>query len=259
MKLLPFYKLYSWIIEEMGASTDACLIAMIYSFQENGKECCLSYADIANFLKVSRCNAINKIKKLESLEYITIEKRKNKFGGDTTSFYTVNISKFNIIGGIENDTPPSIENDTPGVSKSIPIIENNNREYNNRELIIESVKKKATVGNDEAEPQPDRAKELTPFPHLRLTQLEYDLVCRGFDFKKTKRGSLNGYLVYLEEEVAKGKYVSVSHFQVLIAWLEKDTGTTLDEKKTMHRIQCCETVAEEQERLKRESMGEVYL
>ena len=106
MNFLKFYKLHDWMISEMGASTDAALIAVLYSFAEMKQECRFSYSPIADILKVSRCNAISRIKKLNAAGYITITSKDRE-----TNVYTVCVENFNR-ASIENDTTkqkPSIK------------------------------------------------------------------------------------------------------------------------------------------------------
>ena len=121
MKTLKFYKLYDWIIDEMGLSADAGLIAVIHSFAEMRKECQMSYTDFADILKVSRRKAIDRIKRLANDGYLHIKTSENENGKQANS-YTVNYAKFgNITTPSDgNVTTPSDGNVTTLVTETSP-------------------------------------------------------------------------------------------------------------------------------------------
>ena len=112
MKKLKFYKLYDWIIEEMGVSADAGIIAIVQSFAEMGKECCMSYTDFADVLKVSRRQAFNRIKALVNDGYLKAEATNEEEAKETgwkASIYTVNYGKFTGNTPIEENCNTPIE------------------------------------------------------------------------------------------------------------------------------------------------------
>ena len=78
MKLMPFYKLHNWIIEEFGFSSEMGAYLLIYSFHENGKVCDLSQTSFAEALGCSRMQAFRILKELEDAGYIISEKRSAK-------------------------------------------------------------------------------------------------------------------------------------------------------------------------------------
>ena len=266
VKISAFYMVESWIIEEVGFNTNACIIAYIYSYQKNKNKCTPKLDTLSEIMKMSRPAIIRHLKQLESNGYIETVRHINegKKTSNQINEYRVNLKKFpqyqckgeticcnetsqhcNETSQHCNETLQSQCNETLQQSNETlqsqcnetlqplniinkPIIENINTESS----LIESENRPT------AEPEKqERAKELTHFPFVKLSQDEYDLIERGFDFTKTKRGSFTDYLVYLNEQASKGKYSSTSHFEVLKGMLESDTKTKFDEKKVRRTMQ----------------------
>lgn len=117
MKYLKFYKLHDWILEEFGASSEAVIIAIIYSFAENGTECKMSYSQFADVLRCTRPRAIDKIRRLIEAGYISVITN-----GTHINTYTVNCEVFNNDGAASSPSGTSYDaaSSPSGTSASSP-------------------------------------------------------------------------------------------------------------------------------------------
>ena len=271
-KISSFYMVESWIIEEVGFNTNACIIAYIYSYQKNKNKCTPKLDTLSEIMKMSRPAIIRHLKQLESNGYIETVRHINegKKTSNQINEYRVNLKKFpqyQCKGGKSdcnetsqhcnetlqhcNETSQqSNETLQPHCNETLQHCNETSQPQSNETLqplnitnnsIIENINTESSLIESEnrptAEPEePERAKELTHFPSVKLSQDEYDLLERGFDFTKTKRGSFTDYLVYLNEQASKGKYSATPHFEVLKGMLESDTKTKFDEKKARHNM-----------------------
>ena len=198
MKLMRFYKLYDWILEELGASTDAALIAVIYSFEERRQVCALSYTDFSEILKVNRRKAITRISNLENAGYITVKKHTTQ-----TNVYTVNRSAFQTSD--QNGTSASDQNGTPTIRENKRDIRERERENPH-----DSTSDFILIPNHEA---------------VKLTAPQYEML--QSEVHGTGR-TLESYLRSLESSMKRNGKSYEPHNETLRDWIQRDKDERAD-------------------------------
>ena len=234
MQYMKFYKLYDWILNEFGASGDAVLVSIIYSFEESGVECRLSYSQFAEILKITRPRAIERIQRLIAAGYISVITNSTK-----TNIYSVNRHSFvdGEFASAENRTSkdkepeqlvpktelalvpktelPSSENGTSTSSKNGTQIEN--RKENRKENGM----REGTRANS--------ASSFFPIPGhaaVKLTEEQYSRL--QSEVNGTGR-SLESYLRNLEYHMKSKRKDYEPHFETLMSWIQIDKDKTRSE------------------------------
>ena len=233
MKYMQFYKLYDWILAEFGASSEAVIIAIIYSFQENGIECKLSYSQYADILKITRPRAIEKIRRLIEAGYISVITNSTK-----TNTYFVNRQAFNNdeFASAVNGTSASAENGTsekqlvPETELALvpktepPSAENGTSASAENGTQIENIREiKKENGKRECDARARSVFSSIPeFPEIRLTEQDIDMLQYGIDYKQTGK-TMQAYFAILADLINQGKQYN-DHFTTLRKWILQDGG-----------------------------------
>lgn len=89
-----YYKVHSWIINELGFNNYSLFCTVIYNAQEKNKECYISLRDWAKIASISKEQAIRIIKHLEKCGYISIKRTRTEDNGNERNCYTVNTDAF---------------------------------------------------------------------------------------------------------------------------------------------------------------------
>ena len=225
VKLLSFYKLYDWMIEELGACTDAALIAVIYSFEENGLDCRMSYAQLAEILKVNRRKVITRISNLESAGYITVTKDSTK-----TNVYSVNRAMFSTSD--QNGTSTSDQNGTStsdqnGTSTSdqngTSTSDQNGTQIENNREIKENKKRESARAHDTAAFSPIPNHEEIKLTAEQQRELQREVTGTG--------RSLESYFRSLEKSMKSNGKSYEPHYETLRDWMQRDKDKAEQQRK----------------------------
>ena len=225
MKLMRFYKLYDWILEELGASTDAALIAVIYSFEERRQVCALSYTDFSEILKVNRRKAITRISNLENAGYITVKKHTTQ-----TNVYTVNRSAFQTSD--QNGTSASDQNGTSYISTSdqngTSASDQNGTSASDQNGTPTIRENKRDIRERERENPHDSTSDFILIPNheaVKLTAPQYEML--QSEVHGTGR-TLESYLRSLESSMKRNGKSYEPHNETLRDWIQRDKDERAD-------------------------------
>ena len=203
-KLLKFYKLHSWMIEEFGFTREMGAYLLIYSFHENGKACELSQSSFAEVLRCTRMQAFRILKELEDAQYIISESRSAR----ESKVYRINEETLKRMQSTCNTDVTCNMDVTGGCNMDVTLIEK------------EIEKSKENLKRESARPHSEAAfLRMTDHPEIKLTSEQYDRLkseLSGFD------RSLESYLRNLEAAM-KSKHKSYEpHFETLMSWIQND-------------------------------------
>ena len=244
MKMLEYYKIYSWMIYEFGAGDSALIAyAFLYSFYDHGKQCAVSLSSIASVLRCSRRQAIRIMNRLDREEYVRVcpngkYNDNYEFIAHDVNSYEINVEKAvemqrafrgsdiddtrgsdidDTRGSDIDDTRGSDIDDTRGSDTDVTQKEKYNREYN-REGKRECVS--ACGGTRTPTGEPKQAYGANGL--VKLTDSEYQQL-RALDYAYGR--TLDSYFDSMEQMINKGNSYG-SHFIALRSWI------TADEKKS---------------------------
>ena len=227
MQYMKFYKLYDWILNEFGASGDAALVSIIYSFEENGVECKLSYSQFAEILKITRPRAIERIQRLIAMGYISVITNSTK-----TNTYSVNLHSFGDgeLTSSENRTSKEKEpeqlvpkTELALVPKTeLPSAENGTSTSSENRTQIENRKENRKDNGMREGARANSTSAFFPIPDHAAIKLTEDQYTR-LQSEVTGTGrSLESYFRNLEAAM-KSKHKSYEpHSDTLLAWIQSD-------------------------------------
>lgn len=257
MNYLPFYKLHDWILEEFGASGDAVIIAIIYSFEENGIECKLSYSQFADILKITRPRAIERIRRLIESGYISVITNRTH-----TNTYSVNRNAFSTSS--ENGTsdenllvPKTALALVPKTELGSAANGTSTSSKNGTQKEKEREKKRKREREQPQAAAPARSFiEIPNFPNVRLTADEYAMLRFGIDMIDVKK-DLSAYLAIIDDGIRNGKKYN-DHFSSLRKWILHDGGKLIDADRMQERRARVEAIEEYNLGLKKNGSNERF-
>ena len=239
MQYMKFYKLYDWILNEFGASGDAVLVSIIYSFEENGVECKLSYSQFAEILKITRPRAVERIQRLIAAGYISVITNSTK-----TNTYSVNRHSFGDgeLTSAENRTSKENEpeqlvpktelalvpkTELPSAKNGTSTSSENGTQIENRKENI-----KENVMRDDADAAAHEEFLLYGTGHnVKLTRTQKLRLMYGMKYSKGKNADY--YIELCGKLETDGKKVK-DHFAKICQWIIQDGGRELDDQEYRH-------------------------